>query len=150
MGFGLPAAMGAKVALPDATVVNIDGDGSFQMNIQELGTIHNEDIGVKMIVLNNQLLGMVAQWEDRFYGSNRGNTCLKNHRVNRPYPDFVSIAKGYQIPGREVYKRSEVEGAIREMLETKGPYILDCHIQCTEHVLPMIPPGKSYKDILTA
>ncbi len=150
MGFGLPAAMGAKVALPGATVVNIDGDGSFQMNIQELGTIHNEDIGVKMIVLNNQLLGMVAQWEDRFYGSNRGNTCLRNHRVARPYPDFVSIAKGYQIPGREVYERSEVEGAIKEMLETKGAFILDCHIKCSEHVLPMIPPGKSYKEIITA
>jgi len=149
MGFGLPAAMGAKVACPKSTVVNIDGDGSFQMNIQELGTIHNEDIGVKMIILNNQLLGMVAQWEDRFYGSRRGNTVLRNHRVDRPYPDFVSIAKGYQIPGREVYRKEDAEDAIREMLETKGPYILDCHIGSLEHVLPMIPPGKSYKDIIT-
>ncbi len=149
MGFGLPAAMGAKVACPKSTVVNIDGDGSFQMNIQELGTIHNEGIDVKMIVLNNQLLGMVAQWEDRFYGSRRGNTILKNERVARPYPDFVSIAKGYQIPGREVYKKADAEDAIREMLETKGPFLLDCHIGCLEHVLPMIPPGKSYKDIIT-
>lgn len=148
MGFGLPAAMGAKIACPDKLVVNIDGDGSFQMNIQELGTIHNEDVGLKMIILNNQHLGMVAQWEDRFYGSRRGNTDLRNARSNRPYPDFVTIAKGYQIPGREVYKKTEVEEAIREMLETPGPFLIDCHTGYQEHVLPMIPPGKTYKDIL--
>ncbi|OGV52330.1 MAG: acetolactate synthase, large subunit, biosynthetic type [Lentisphaerae bacterium GWF2_44_16] len=148
MGFGLPAAMGAKIACPDKLVVNIDGDGSFQMNIQELGTIHNEDVWLKMIILNNQHLGMVAQWEDRFYGSRRGNTDLRNARSNRPYPDFVTIAKGYQIPGREVYKKSEVEDAIREMLETPGPFLIDCHTGYQEHVLPMIPPGKTYKDIL--
>lgn len=148
MGFGLPAAMGAKIACPDKLIINIDGDGSFQMNIQELGTIHNEEIGVKMVILNNQHLGMVAQWEDRFYGSRRGNTDLRNRRVERPYPDFVSIAKGYQIPGREVYKRSEIEDAIKEMLETDGPFLLDIHTGYQEHVLPMIPPGKSYKDIL--
>ena len=148
MGFGLPAAMGAKVACPNKLVVNIDGDGSFQMNIQELGTIHNEEIDLKMIILNNQHLGMVAQWEDRFYGSRRGNTVLKNRRVARPYPDFVTIAKGYNIPGREVYERKDVESAIREMLNTKGPFLLDVHTGYQEHVLPMIPPGKTYKDIL--
>lgn len=148
MGFGLPAAMGAKIACPDKLVINIDGDGSFQMNIQELGTIHNEDIGVKMVILNNQHLGMVAQWEDRFYGSRRGNTDLRNSRANRPYPDFVGIAKGYLIPGREVYNRSELEDAVKEMLETDGPFLLDIHTGYQEHVLPMIPPGKSYKDIL--
>jgi acetolactate synthase-1/2/3 large subunit len=107
--------MGAKVAKPGSLVVNIDGDGSFQMNIQELGTLHNEEIDVKSIILNNQHLGMVAQWEDRFYGSRRGNTVLKNDRVDRPYPDFVTIAKGYMIPGREVYRKEEVEDAIRSM-----------------------------------
>lgn len=148
MGFGLPTAMGAKVALPDATVIDIDGDGSMQMNIQELGTLHAEDIGVKMVVLNNQHLGMVAQWEDRFYGSRRGNTVLKSDFVTDPYPDFVQIAKGYRIPGRHVWKPEEVEEALREMLETPGPYMLDVHIEYQEHVLPMIPSGKSYKDIM--
>ncbi|MCX6983936.1 MAG: biosynthetic-type acetolactate synthase large subunit, partial [Lentisphaerae bacterium] len=103
MGFGFPSAMGAKVAMPGKLVVNIDGDGSFQMNIQELGTLHTEEIEVKTIILNNQHLGMVAQWEERFYGSRRGYTVLINERVARPYPDFVTIAKGYMIPGREVY-----------------------------------------------
>lgn len=148
MGMGLPSAMGAKVACPDRIVVNIDGDGSFQMNIQELGTLNAEEIDVKMIILNNQHLGMVAQWEDRFYGSRRGNTLLENTRAGRPYPDFVTIAKGYGIPGLEVTKRSEVEGAIRKMLNTKGAFLLDCHTGYTEHVLPMIPPGKCYRDII--
>ena len=148
MGFGLPSAMGAKVAVPEKTVINIDGDGSAQMNIQELGTIHNENIGVKIVILNNQHLGMVAQWEDRFYGSRRGNTVLKNDRVERPYPDFVTIAKGYQIPGREVYDKSELEDALKEMLETDGPFLLDIHVEYQEHVLPMIPPGTDYTGIL--
>ena len=125
------------------------GDGSFQMNIQELGTIHNEDIDVKMIILNNQHLGMVAQWEDRFYGSCRGNTELKSNYVQRPYPDFVTIAKGYMIPGREVYEEKDLVPALKEMLETKGPFLLDIHTGYEEHVLPMIPPGKSYKNIIT-
>ena len=149
MGFGLPTAMGAKIALPNKTVVNIDGDGSAQMNIQELGTIHNENIDVKIVILNNQHLGMVAQWEDRFYGSARGNTVLKNKRMDRPYPDFVTIAKGYGIPGREVYKKEDLEDAIQEMLNSKGAFILDVHVEYQEHVLPMIPPGASYKGILT-
>ena len=148
MGFGLPAAMGAKLAMPEKTVINIDGDGSFQMNIQELGTLFAEDIPVKMVILNNQHLGMVAQWEDRFYGSQRGNTDLTIAN-QRPYPDFVTIAKGYEIPGREVWKEEELEDAVREMLEAKGPFLLDCHTFYHDHVLPMIPPGKTYKDILT-
>ena len=149
MGFGTPTAMGAKLACPEKTVINIDGDGSFQMNIQELGTIHMEEIGMKMVILNNQHLGMVAQWEDRFYGSVRGNTVLKNDKVDRPYPNFVAIAAGYEIPGCEVYTKEDVEDAIKEMLETDGPFILDVHTGYQEHVLPMIPPGKCYKDIIT-
>ena len=148
MGFGLPAAMGAKIACPEKLVINIDGDGSFQMNIQELGTIHNEDIEVKMIILNNQHLGMVAQWEDRFYGSCRGNTELKSNYVQRPYPDFVTIAKGYMIPGREVYEEKDLVPALKEMLAAKGPFLLDIHTGYEEHVLPMIPPGKGYKNII--
>lgn len=148
MGFGLPAAMGAKLARPDKTVVNIDGDGSFQMNIQELGTLSAENIPVKIIILNNQMLGMVAQWEDRFYHGVRGNTDLFNPHSQRPYPDFVTIAAGYGVPGREVWKTEELEDAIRVMLASEGPYLLDCHTGYHEHVLPMIPPGKTYRDII--
>ncbi len=162
MGFGLPAAMGAKAARPESTVINIDGDGSFQMNIQELGTLFVEQIPVKMVILNNQHLGMVAQWEDRFYGSTRGNTVLgrskgsSGHRerqcadcpgdrcTGKPYPDFVAIAAGYGIPGRNVYTREELPAAIEEMLNTDGPFLLDVHTGYDEHVLPMIPAGKDY------
>ena len=148
MGFGLPAAMGAKLACPEKLVINIDGDGSFQMNIQELGTLHVEDIAVKSIILNNQHLGMVAQWEDRFYDSVRGNTEMHSTFTERPFPDFVTIAKGFMVPGREVYKEEELEDAIREMLETPGPFVLDIHTGYEEHVLPMIPPGRDYKSII--
>ncbi len=148
MGFGLPTAIGAKIACPEKTVINIDGDGSFQMNIQELGCAFSEAVGVKMVILNNQHLGMVAQWEDRFYGSNRGNTVLVEDRFERPYPNFVAIANGYGIPGRDVWTKDELEDAYREMLETDGPFLLDIHTEYEEHVLPMIPPGGSYKDII--
>jgi acetolactate synthase-1/2/3 large subunit len=119
------------------------------MNIQELGTIHAEGLDPKIVIMNNQHLGMVAQWEDRFYGSRRGNTVLKNKHSERPFPDFVTIAKGYQIPGREVYHKKDLPGAIREMIATPGPFLLDVHVEYQEHVLPMIPPGKTYKDIMT-
>ncbi len=144
MGFGLPAAIGAKLGCPDQEVVCIDGDGSFQMNIQELGTAFAEGVAVKVMVLNNQHLGMVAQWEDRFYGSRRGDTVLSNSRVDRPYPDFIQIAKGFFVPGREVEKRSELDDALREMLAADGPFVLDIHTGYQEHVLPMIPSGKTY------
>ncbi|MGL4854030.1 MAG: biosynthetic-type acetolactate synthase large subunit [Lentisphaeria bacterium] len=149
MGFGLPTAMGAKLACPDKTVINIDGDGSFQMNIQELGCVFSENINIKMVILNNQHLGMVAQWEDRFYDSNRGNTVLELPHINRPYPDFVTIAKGYLINGRDVYTKAELDDAILEMLNFDGPFLLDVHTEYEEHVLPMIPAGGSYKDIIT-
>jgi len=168
MGFGLPAAMGAKVAKPESLVVNIDGDGSFQMNIQELGTLFVEKIDVKIIILNNQHLGMVAQWEDRFYGQNRGNTvlgscygsCGKRDVKNcdncqgqictgTHYPDFVMIASGYNIPGRRVYERAELLPALEEMLNTPGSFLVDVYTGYDEHVLPMIPPGMDYKSIIT-
>lgn len=148
MGFGLPTAMGVKLACPDELVVLIDGDGSFQMNIQELGTLYSEEIAVKAIILNNQHLGMVAQWEDRFYGSRRGNTVLGQEAAGRPYPDFVKIAAGYLVPGRDVWSVDELDGAIREMIDTDGPYVLDVHVAYQEHVLPMIPSGTSHKDII--
>lgn len=146
MGFGLPAAIGAKLACPDECVINIDGDGSFQMNIQELGTIAAEQIGVKMVVLNNQHLGMVAQIEDLFYRGKRGNTDLRCGE--EALPSFVGIANSYRIPGRDVWTQEELDEAIVEMLNTSGPFLLDCHTVYQDHVLPMIPAGKTYREII--
>lgn len=148
MGFGLPTAIGAQLARPDATVILVDGDGGFQMNIQELATVFSERLPVKMVILNNQLLGMVAQWEDRFYGGRHANTDMTVPGAGRPYPDFVTIARGYQIPGRDVWSADELEPAMREMLETPGPFLLDVHIKTHEHVLPMIPGGKTCDEII--
>jgi len=155
MGFGYPAALGAKVACPDKEVIDIDGDGSFMMNIQELATAHIEKIAAKAMILNNQHLGMVVQWEDRFYGSVRGNTILGDeNNVGSPdnpdalYPDFVKIAEGFGVKGRRVIKKSELRAAIQEMLDHDGPYVLDVIVPYTEHVLPMIPAGKSVKEML--
>ena len=155
MGFGYPAAIGAKVACPDKQVIDIDGDGSFVMNIQELATAHIEKIAAKAMILNNQHLGMVVQWEDRFYGSVRGNTILGDEsNVGGPenlaglYPDFVKIAEGFGVKGRRVLKKKDLRAAIQEMLDHDGPYVLDVIVPYTEHVLPMIPAGKTYKDII--
>jgi acetolactate synthase-1/2/3 large subunit len=155
MGFGYPAALGAKVACPDRQVIDIDGDGSFLMNIQELATAAIEKIGAKAMILNNQHLGMVVQWEDRFYNSVRGNTILGDkNNIGSPenlgglYPDFVKIAEGFGVKGRRVVKKSELKDAIREMLEHPGPYVLDVIVPYTEHVLPMIPAGKTVKDMI--
>ncbi|KQJ82285.1 acetolactate synthase 1, chloroplastic [Brachypodium distachyon] len=149
MGFGLPAAAGAAVANPGVTVVDIDGDGSFLMNIQELAMIRIENLPVKVIVLNNQHLGMVMQWEDRFYKANRAHTYLGNpENESEIYPDFVTIARGFNIPAVRVVKKSQVRAAIKEMLETPGPYLLDIVVPHQEHVLPMIPSGGAFKDMI--
>ncbi|MBI5690975.1 MAG: biosynthetic-type acetolactate synthase large subunit [Verrucomicrobia bacterium] len=155
MGFGYPAAMGAKVACPHKQVIDIDGDGSFMMNIQELATCRIEKIAAKAMILNNQHLGMVVQWEDRFYGSVRGNTILGDEtNVGSPdnpdalYPDFVKIAEGFGVKGRRVLKKADLRPAIQEMLDHDGPYVLDVVVPYTEHVLPMIPAGRTVKDML--
>jgi acetolactate synthase-1/2/3 large subunit len=155
MGYGYPAAMGAKVACPDKQVIDIDGDGSFVMNIQELATCHIEKIAAKAMILNNQHLGMVVQWEDRFYGSVRGNTILGDqNNIGGPdnlggiYPDFVTIAQGFGVKARRVHKKSELKEAIQEMLDHDGPYVLDVIVPYTEHVLPMIPAGKTVKEMI--
>jgi acetolactate synthase-1/2/3 large subunit len=155
MGFGYPAALGAKVACPDKQVIDIDGDGSFMMNIQELATAKIENIAAKAMILNNQHLGMVVQWEDRFYGSVRGNTILGDEtNVGSPenlaglYPDFVKIAEGFGVKGRRVHLKSELRAAIQEMLDHDGPFVLDVIVPYTEHVLPMIPAGRTVKDML--
>ncbi len=149
MGYGYPAAMGAKVAFPDKEVVDIDGDGSFLMNIQELATAHIERIAAKALVLNNQHLGMVVQWEDRFYDSNRGHTYLGDpQNPHKVYPDYVAIAKGFNVPAERVTRKSELRAAMKRMLESKEPYVLDVIVPFTEHVLPMIPSGKTVKEII--
>ena len=156
MGFGLPAAIGAKVACPKKQVIDIDGDGSFLMNIQELACMKIEKINAKVMLLNNQHLGMVVQWEDRFYAGVRGHTVLGDAtNIGSPdnpgglYPDFVKIANGFGIKARQVIKREELRDAIREMLAHNGPYLLDVIVPYTEHVLPFIPQKKSAMEILT-
>jgi acetolactate synthase I/II/III large subunit len=150
MGFGLPGAMGAQVAHPNKTVIDIDGDGSFLMNIQELACAYVEKIPVKVLLLNNQHLGMVVQWEDRFYKSNRAHTYLGAGPDEGPYPDFVKIAHGFKCGGRQVVDKADLDEALEEMLDSKGPYVLDVLVPYQEHVLPMIPGGMTVRDIIKA
>ena len=159
MGFGLPAAMGAQAANPGKLVIDIDGDGSFLMNVQELATLTCEKLPVKVFLLNNQHLGMVMQWEDRFHASNRAHTYLgpvdhpeaigKGTRpIETTYPNFVQIAQGFGIPAKQVRSRKEFPAALAEMLAAPGPYVLDIVCPYQEHVLPMIPGGKTVKEII--
>eukprot|EP01018_Ginkgo_biloba_P003676 Gb_40080 [translate_table: standard] len=150
MGFGLPAALGAAVANPGVTVVDIDGDGSFLMNVQELATIKVENLPVKIMILNNQHLGMVVQWEDRFYKANRAHTYLGDpSNESEIFPDLLKMAEACNIPAARVTKKGDVRMAIVKMLETPGPYLLDVIVPHQEHVLPMIPSGGAFKDIIT-
>ena len=155
MGFGYPAALGAKVACPDREVIDIDGDGSFLMNVQELATAKVEGINAKAVILNNQHLGMVVQWEDRFYEGTRAQTILGDpdnigspENMDAIYPDYVKIAEGFEVKARRVYKKEELKDAIQEMLDHDGPYLLDIIVPYDEHVLPMIPSGKTVEDII--
>jgi acetolactate synthase-1/2/3 large subunit len=150
MGFGLPAALGAKVAHPDNLVIDIDGDGSFLMNIQELATAYAEKIPAKVLLLNNQHLGMVVQWEDRFFGSNRAHTYLGAGEDHPPYPDFVKIAEGFGVKARSIEDREDLDEALIELIESPGPFVLNVHVPHQEHVLPMIPSGMTVKDIIKA
>jgi len=150
MGYGYPAALGAKVACPDRQVIDIDGDGSFVMNIQELATAVAENIPAKAVIINNQYLGMVAQWEDRFFDSNRGHTFLGlEHDKARIYPDFVKICEGFGVPAERVIDPKDLRAAVKRMLDSKEPYLLDVMVPYTDHVLPMIPAGKTVNDIIT-
>ena len=150
MGFGYPAALGAKVACPEKEVIDIDGDGSFLMNVQELATAHIEGIAAKAIILNNQHLGMVVQWEDLKYGSNRAHTFLGDPKdLSRIYPDYVAMCAGFGVKCERVLHKKDLRAAIARMLEAREPYVLDVMVPYTEHVLPMIPGGMSYKDVIT-
>ena len=149
MGYGYPAALGAKVACPDKQVIDIDGDGSFLMNIQELATAHIEKIAAKAIILNNQHLGMVVQWEDRFYQGNRGHTYLGDpENVKAIYPDYVAMAKGFSVPCERVMYKKDLRAAMQRMLDSKEPYLLDIITPYTEHVLPFIPAGRTVADMV--
>lgn len=141
MGFGIPAAMGACYAAPDRTVCMFAGDGGFQMTMQELGTIMENQIPVKMIMLNNNFLGNVRQWQYMFFDKRYSFTPMVN-------PDYEKIAAGYNIPCRTVVSRDEIDKAIREMLDTKGPYFLQVAVKEDDNVLPMTPPGGNVDEML--
>ncbi len=148
MGFGYPAALGAKVALPHKQVVDIDGDGSFLMNVQELATAHIEKIAAKAMILNNQHLGMVVQWEDNFYQGNRGNTYLGDPNLRRQiYPDYIAMAKSFNVPAQRVMYKKDLRNAIQDMLDSDQPYLLDVICPYTEHVMPFIPAGRTVADM---
>lgn len=141
MGFGIPAALGAKLAVPARTVCLFCGDGGFQMTMQELGTIMQEGIGVKMILLDNQYLGMVRQWQELFYHERYSFTAMQN-------PDFQAVAKAYGIAGRTVGRRDELDNAIADMLKDDRPYLLVVNVENKGNVYPMVPAGAAITDIL--
>ncbi len=140
MGFALPAAIGAKMATPEREVVAVIGDGGYQMTIQELGTIFQTKVPVKIIVLNNDFLGMVRQWQQLFFDKRYASTELVN-------PDFVNIAKGYYIEANRVSERKDLSEAVKTMLDHDGPYFLEVCVEKEDNVFPMIPSGASVSDI---
>ena len=140
MGFGLPAAIGATFGAPDRTVCFFCGDGGFQMSIQELGTIMEQQAPVKMILLNNNYLGNVRQWQDLMFHKRRSFTHMMN-------PHYAEIAKGYGIPYDVVIERKDLKEKVEKMLTTKGPYLLECAIKEDEDIVPMTLPGKSVDEM---
>jgi acetolactate synthase-1/2/3 large subunit len=149
MGYGFPAALGAKIAHPDKEVIDIDGDGSFLMNIQELATAHIEKINAKAIILNNQHLGMVVQWEDNFYAGNRGHTYLGNPDERAQiYPDYVRVCNSFNVKCERVMFKKDLRPAIQRMLAAKEPYVLDVIVPYTTHVIPFIPAGRTVADMI--
>jgi acetolactate synthase I/II/III large subunit len=161
MGFGLPAALGVKAAHPDALVVDVDGDGSLLMNVQEFATAYCEKLPVKVMLVNNMHLGMVVQWEDRFHAANRAHTYLGpiDHPEavglgsgitpqERYYPDFITIAKGFGWRGRSVVQKKDLVPGLKEMLASEEPYLLQVQVPYQEHVLPMIPAGMTVRDLI--
>ncbi|GAA0138651.1 ligase [Lithospermum erythrorhizon] len=151
MGFGLPAAMGAIIAMPDAIVVDIDGDGSFLMNVQELATIRAENLPVKILLINNQHLGMAVQWEDHYYNSNRAHTYIGDpNNESEIFPNMLKFAEACNIPAARVLKKDELREAIKKMLDTPGPYLLDVIVPHHEYVLPMIPSGGTFDDVIVS
>lgn len=155
MGYGLPAAIGAKAAYPERTVIDIDGDGSLNMTVHELATCHRFKLGVKVVIINNQWLGMVRQWQDMIYNKNRAGSSLsdpcqvKAETEADIYPNFLAIADGYRVANERVVCKEDLAAAFHRMLaDPDVPYLLDIIVAREENVYPMIPAGGSYKDIL--
>jgi acetolactate synthase-1/2/3 large subunit len=150
MGFGYPAALGAKVAWPHREVIDIDGDGSFLMNVQELATAAVEKIAAKAIIFTNQPVGLVVQWEARFLGGNRGHTYLGDAADRgKVYPDYVQICQGFGVQAERVSEPRELVPALQRLLAAREPYLLDVLVPHTEHVLPMIPAGQTVRETIT-
>ena len=140
MGFALPAEIGAKMGAPDREVVAVIGDGGYQMTIQELGTIFQQQVAVKIVVLNNDFLGMVRQWQQLFFDKRYASTEMVN-------PDFVTIAEGFRIQAKRVEKREDLDVSVKEMMASKEPYFLEICVEKEDNVFPMIPSGSSVSDI---
>jgi len=143
MGFGLPAAIGVKIGCPDNTVWCIDGDGSFQMTIQELATIAQEKVAVKIAIIDNGYLGMVRQWQELFYEKRYVATPLSG-------PDYVKVAEAYGIPGLKVKHKEEVVPAIEKAMAEPGPFLIDFVVEPEENVYPMVPPGAALAEVVEA
>ncbi|HBL4693336.1 acetolactate synthase 2 catalytic subunit [Citrobacter sedlakii] len=142
MGFGLPAAVGAQVARPNDTVICISGDGSFMMNVQELGTVKRRRLPLKMVLLDNQRLGMVRQWQQLFFAERYSETTLTDN------PDFLMLASAFGIPGQHITRKDQVEAALDTLLNSEGPYLLHVSINELENVWPLVPPGASNSEML--
>lgn len=141
MGYAIPAGIGASIACPDRTVCVFMGDGGLQMTVQEFGTIMEHRIPVKMILLNNNYLGNVRQWQQLFYDRRYSFTHLAN-------PDFQTLASSYDIPSRRVIDRADLQDAVKEMLDTDGPFLLEACVAEEGNVMPMTPPGQSIDNML--
>ncbi len=141
MGFALPAAIGAALATPGTPVVAVVGDGGFQMTMQELGTIMQYRLPVKIVMLNNAFLGMVRQWQQLFHESRYSFTEMEN-------PDFVQVAKAYGIPAARIEHRDELPGAIRTLLDAEGPFFMEVVVAREDNVFPMVPAGAGVADML--
>ncbi|KOC88621.1 acetolactate synthase 2 catalytic subunit [Winslowiella iniecta] len=142
MGFGLPAAVGAQVARPNDTVICVSGDGSFMMNVQELGTIKRKQLPVKIVLLDNQRLGMVRQWQQLFFSERYSETNLSDN------PDFLMLARAFDIPGQRITRKDQVDAALDALLNSEGPYMLHVSIDEHENVWPLVPPGASNANMM--
>ena len=160
MGYGFPAAIGAKIGMPDKQVICIAGDGSFQMNIQELATIAKNKIPVIIVILNNQYLGMVRQWQELFFDKRYAETCLRRQKgcpadCSSPgedcpemIPNFAQVAAGYGINGKRITEHDQVKSALQEALASNEAFLLDFIIEEEENVYPMVPAGGSLDDMI--
>jgi len=149
MGYAFPAAIGAKIARPDATVVAFVGDGAFQMTLQELASVSEYNVPVKVVIVNNFYLGMVRQWQELFYDKRYSSVFLAANE--KAYiPDFVKLAEAYNVKSLRVEKPSELKSAVKEMLDHDGPFVLDVWVEKEENVLPMVPAGRGILEMIEA